>query len=102
MLSESTERVDRLIKLDEYKAIETLDYILIVDPTRIDMGFWFRDAARVWRSTTVREAEAVVEMPSLGLAMTLASLYERVAVTPQARLRLIWQDEESPSAGAPE
>ena len=38
----------------------------------------------------------------IGLAMTLASLYDRVAVTPQARLRLIWQDEESPPAGAPE
>lgn len=96
VLSESTERVDRLIKLDEYKAIETLDYILIIDPTRIDVGFWFRDAAQVWHSTTVREAEAVVEMPSLGVVMTLASLYERVAVTPQARLRLIWQDHEGP------
>lgn len=34
VLSESTERVDRLIKLDEYKAIEALDGIIIVQQNR--------------------------------------------------------------------
>jgi hypothetical protein len=79
-----------------------LDYILILDPTRIDVGFWFRDAARVWHSATFREAEAVVEMRSLGVAMPLGSLYERVEVAPHARLRLIWQDDEGPPLGKPE
>jgi Uma2 family endonuclease len=39
VLFESTERVDRLIKLDEYKAINGLDYIVIADPTRVEVGF---------------------------------------------------------------
>jgi Uma2 family endonuclease len=92
VLSESTERVDRLIKLDEYKAIESLNYIVIVDPTRVDAGFWFRDALRVWRNAAFQDPEAIIEMPLLGLAITLASLYERVAVAPHPRLRLVWED----------
>jgi Uma2 family endonuclease len=43
VLSESTETIDRIVKLDEYKAIEGLDYIVIADPTRVEVGFWFRD-----------------------------------------------------------
>ena len=34
VLSDSTERVDRLIKLDEYKSLESLDYIILADPAR--------------------------------------------------------------------
>jgi Uma2 family endonuclease len=99
VLSESTERVDRLIKLDEYRAIESLDYILVVDPTRIDTGFWLRDAGRTWHSTPFRDLDAVIEMPGLGISLRLASLYERVAVEPHRRFRLV-QDDDSPAPPA--
>jgi Uma2 family endonuclease len=95
VLSESTERVDRLIKLDEYKLIETLDYILIVDPTRVDVGFWFRDTARQWQSAAFQDAEAIIDMPALGLAIAVGSLYERVRVTPHPRLRLVWEEADA-------
>jgi Uma2 family endonuclease len=95
VLSESTERVDRLIKLDEYKAIESLDYILVVDPTRIDTGFWSRDAGRTWHSTPSRDLNAVIEMPGLGISLGLASLYERVPVEPRREFRLV-QEEDGP------
>lgn len=93
VLSESTERVDRLIKLDEYKAIDALDYIVIADPTRIEVGFWYRDAVRFWRSVTLQQTEAVIDMPALGIAISLAALYERVQVTSQPRLLLVWEDD---------
>jgi Uma2 family endonuclease len=93
VLSESTERVDRLIKLDEYKAIDALDCIVVIDPTRVDVGFWFRDAGRVWHSANFQEMEAAIDMPALGLSVTVSSLYERVQVTPHSRLRLVWEDD---------
>jgi Uma2 family endonuclease len=86
VLSESTARIDRLVKLDEYKAIETMDYIVIADPTRVEVGPWSRDTERVWRSETLQDAEAVISMPVLGLAISLASLYERVPLPPRPRL----------------
>ena len=92
VLSESTERVDRLVKLDEYKAIKTLDYVVIADPTRVEVGFWFRDADRAWGNRIFHEPGAVIDMPGLGLAITLATLYERVQITPRPRPRLVWEE----------
>ncbi len=89
ILSESTARIDRFVKLDEYKAIETMDYIVIADPTRIEVGVWFRDAERAWRSETFQEADAAIQMPALGLSIGLASLYERVPLPPMPRPRLV-------------
>lgn len=88
VLSESTARIDRFVKLDEYKAMETMDYIVIADPTRVEVGFWSRHAERIWRNETFQEAEAVIGMPALGLAVSLASLYERVPLPPRPRARL--------------
>jgi Uma2 family endonuclease len=45
VLSESTERLDWLVKLGEYEGIDALDYIVMVDPSRIEVGFWPRNAA---------------------------------------------------------
>jgi Uma2 family endonuclease len=89
VLSESSARIDRFVKLDEYKSMETMDYIVIADPTRIEVGFWSRDAERAWRSETLQEAEAVISMPGLGLTISLETLYDRVALPPKPRPRLV-------------
>ncbi len=74
VLSESTMRIDRIVKLEEYETIEALDYIVMIDPTQIEVGFWERDADRSWHSTIVTDAKASLEMPSLGLSLSLAAL----------------------------
>jgi hypothetical protein len=88
VLSDSTERVDRLIKRDEYKALDALDYIVIIDPACIEAGFWYRDADRAWHSTTFQEADSVIDMPTLGIAISLAVLYERVQAASHSRPKL--------------
>jgi Uma2 family endonuclease len=70
VLSESTEHVDRLVKLDEYKALETLDYIVIADPTRVEVGFWFRQPDRTWRHEILQRRDAVISMPELDLSVS--------------------------------
>jgi len=93
VLSESTEQIDRLVKLDEYKTIESLDYIVMIDPTRIDVGVWFRDDDRSWRNRTFQEAISVIDLPTLGIEIGVAALYERVPITPRLRPRLVWDDD---------
>jgi len=93
VLSESTERIDRLVKLDEYKTLETLAYIVFIDPTQMEVGFWFRDTSHVWRNETLAEPDSIVQMPALAIAITLATLYERVPLTPRPRPKLVWEDE---------
>lgn len=69
-----------------------MDYIVIADPTRVEVGFWFRDVGRVWGNEIFQEPASVIDMPGLGLAITLATLYERAQVTPRPRPRLVWED----------
>jgi Uma2 family endonuclease len=93
VLSESTERLDRLVKLGEYEAIDALEYIVMVDPARVEVGLWLRNSDRSWRAEIVTDLEAVLTMPSLGLSIDLASLYDRLTTAPSPRPRLVWEDE---------
>jgi len=92
VLSESTERVDRLFKLEEYNALESLNYILVVDPTAVDVGFWVREAGGNWRSERITNMEAAIHMPRLGLSLPVAVLYDRIQLTQRPRPRLVWDD----------
>lgn len=71
----------------------------MVDSTRIDTGFRFRDAGRTWHGTPFRDPDAVIEMPGLGIGLSLASLYERVPIEPNRRFRLI-RDDDGPAPPA--
>jgi Uma2 family endonuclease len=93
VLSESTERVDRLFKLEEYKALKSLGYILVVDPTLVEVGFWVRDDGGMWRSERITDMEAAIEMPRLGLSLPVAVLYDRVQLVHRRQPRLVWDDD---------
>lgn len=97
VLSESTEHVDRLFKLGEYQSMPSVDYIVMIDPTRMEVGFWSRDPAEGWQSQWLRDPAAAVEMPGLGLSIPLAALYERVPLDPMPRPRLVWDEDGSAS-----
>ena len=51
-----------------------------------------RDEKRAWATRVFRDLTEAIDMPALGLSLTLASLYERVAVAPRPRPRLVWDD----------
>jgi Uma2 family endonuclease len=93
VLSKSTAGLDRFLKLEEYEAIESLDAIIMIDPTRMEVGLWTRDAARAWHAARFTDAEAALAVPSLGLSIGLAALYERVTVTSRLRPRLVWEED---------
>jgi hypothetical protein len=52
---------------------------------------WQAQQAR--RNETLADPDAILQMPSLGLAITLATLYERVPLTPRPRPKLVWEDD---------
>lgn len=57
-------------------------YIVIVAPTRLEAGLWFRDPAGEWRSELARDPATTLDMPGLSLGLSLASLYDRVPLIP--------------------
>jgi Uma2 family endonuclease len=53
--SKSTEKRDRGIKLDDYRAIASLEGYLIVSHTRLELEYWFRSPGELWQRTIVTE-----------------------------------------------
>lgn len=76
ILSPTTRTFDRNDKLEDYKTVTTLEYILLVDPDFPQVRLYFRDANRVWASERTTGLDAIVEMPLLDLSLRLGDIYE--------------------------
>ena len=86
VLSPTTRDFDTYNKLAEYKQVESLDIILIVEPNAPDVSVWSRgqDRARVRR--IVEGLDAIVDMPSLGSVLPLTEIYDGVEFPVRPRL----------------
>ena len=82
VLSPSTEDYDRSLKFNQYKKLPSLRHYLLVSQ-KTWLVAWFQLTEHgVWSYTALAEAEDVVSIPELGLALTLAEVYEETAVVP--------------------
>jgi Uma2 family endonuclease len=83
VLSEGTRHIDEHIKLDEYKALPSLDYIILMAPTEVDAAVWSRDDARAWRRERYRSLDDAIPLPLLGVSLPLTVLYEGIELRPE-------------------
>ena len=98
VLSDSTENVDRILKLEEYKAIPGLDYILFAAPDVAEIVFWSRDADTSWHHQAFRDLAMILDLPRLGVQLPLTGVYDRVALRPPTGPRLVWPEEPAGSS----
>ncbi len=84
ILSESTASTDRFVKLEEFKALSSLDYILFVVPDAVDVVFWFRDPAGTWRHEAIRDLDVVIDLPKLEVSLAVTDIYERIPLRKQS------------------
>ncbi len=89
VLSRSTDAFDRVMKLEEYKTVPSLEYILLASPEAADVMLWSRDEGD-WRSRRLFGLDAVIEFPKLDVALPLADLYAGVRFP--RRPRLVWDE----------
>ena len=77
VLSASTEKTDRIEKWAEYRRLESLqEYVLVAqDQMRVEC---YRRHGDVWIFRELSEPDAVLELPSVGCAVALRDVYERV------------------------
>jgi Uma2 family endonuclease len=75
ILSPTTRTFDRNDKLEEYKTVPTLEYILLVDPDYPQVRIYRRDSNRDWTSDRLAGLDAVVDMSPLSLHLPLGDLY---------------------------
>ena len=102
VLSPSTESYDRGRKFEHYMRLPSLrEYVLIAqDRMRVERFTRAADG-RDWVLSVAEGTDATVELPSIGCALRLADLYERVELPPTAPLRAVYEDAPSPYAATP-
>lgn len=83
VLSDSTKRVDEYVKLDEYRAVASLDHIILMSPREVDVAVWSRDAERQWQLTRYHATDDTIPLPLLGISLPLSVLYEGIGVRPE-------------------
>ena len=82
VLSSTTRAFDFQRKVVEYQRMETLDYILLVDPTRLDVRLWHRGADRTWEYTEFTSVDETVELLTIGARLPVAAIYRRIEFPP--------------------
>ncbi len=78
VLSESTEVYDRTDKFRAYRTLPSLrEYLLIAQDT-IRVEHYRKQDAQTWLFTEYGDRQDVVNLPTLGVSLALAALYEAV------------------------
>lgn len=68
-------------KLNNYRAIASLQHYLIVEQRRREVTAHFRDARGEWQRTELVDASRI-ELPFLTASLTLDEIYEDVPIPP--------------------
>jgi Uma2 family endonuclease len=78
ILSPSTERHDRRVKLPAYRQIETVQEILLVasDERYAELH---RRAGAQWLTEIIRSSEGALRLASVGIELPMAELYDGIA-----------------------
>lgn len=82
VLSPSTRKSDLTGKLAEYKTIESLLHILLIDPDKPEVTHWLRDRTRTWRRQMHDGLGATFEIADPPLSLRLSELYHGLEFTP--------------------
>jgi Uma2 family endonuclease len=99
ILSPTTRDFDTIDKLDEYKMVESLDRIVIIEPNAPEVIVWTRAGDRSWRKAVREGLDQTIEMPEIGVTLPLKEIYDGVEFPP--RPRLVVEEETVPWKAGP-
>jgi Uma2 family endonuclease len=90
VLSPTTRDFDTIGKLDEYKLVDSLERILVIEPNAPEVIIWERGPER-WQRSVLRGLDQRVEMPEIRATLPLAEIYDGVEFP--ARPRVVPEEE---------
>lgn len=86
VLSPSTREFNHYGKLDEYRGVETLAYVLLVEPNAPTVMVWRREPGRDWAGELIQGLEARIDLPRVGAFLRFADIYETLTFEAWPRL----------------
>ena len=78
VLSPTTKKSDRTVKLEEYKRHPTLQTIVHIDPDIMDVLVFTRASSGQWDVERIDQAAAVLKIPGTPVALALADIYDGI------------------------
>jgi Uma2 family endonuclease len=78
VLSPSTEKYDRGLKLQHYRAIITLQEYILVDQSQVRIEQYTRQDNEVWTVRDHQSLDAEITIPSIGVSLSMRRIYDRV------------------------
>jgi Uma2 family endonuclease len=93
VLSPTTRDFDTIGKLEEYKLVDSLQRIVVVEPNAPEVIVWVRGDDRSWRKAVHRGLDQEIDMPEIGVTLSLMEIYDEVEFP--ARPRLVAEEEGS-------
>ena len=93
VLSPTTRQFDRFEKVEEYKTVPTLEYIVLVDPDSPQVRLFSRLPDQSWTSTRLAGLDAELELPRIDFRLPLRALYAGLSF--QSRPTLVESPESS-------
>jgi hypothetical protein len=82
-------------KLEEYKLVDSLERIVVIEPNAPEVIIWLRGTDRNWRKSIHRGLDQEIDMPEIGVTLPLAEIYDGVEFP--VRPRLLPEADTSPA-----
>ena len=79
VLSPSTANLTRSIKVDEYKGLETVKHIVLLEQDAAKGWLHSRAANDAWTATEIEGLDATLKLPGIGADLPMAEIYADVA-----------------------
>ncbi|CCD88270.1 conserved protein of unknown function [Bradyrhizobium sp. ORS 285] len=86
VLSPTTGGFDVTVKLAEYQALPSLDYILFVDTDSPNLHLYSRDPNGAWTDVVLKGVDATIQLEKLNVAIGLLDVYAGLEFRPRPRL----------------
>ena len=86
VLSPTTHSFDVSVKLAEYKALPSLQYVLFIDTERPSVQFFWRAVDGIWQDTVLEGLDAKVDLEQLEVTVSLGEIYDEIHFRPKPKL----------------
>jgi Uma2 family endonuclease len=98
--SPGTSAIDLTDKIDEYRAHEDIQVIVLVDPDVISVKVYRRDVHSLWTVEKYDELKQWVDLPEINSSIRLRDIYDTLELEARLRLHMV-QEPESRNPGVP-
>jgi len=86
VLSQSTERYDRIAKTSYYRTIDSLQEHLLVAQHEFRVEHYLRQPNGQWSLTQYTSPDEVAQLPSIDCTLRLGDIYDKVVFDPNYRV----------------